>query len=75
MPRKDIEGLSRTTTSTLRRQEVWKDARIAQQEPRGFANITKDKWDQMVSLGKRKNRLTGNVTAFPARKHYNDIYC
>lgn len=32
-PGKSLEDLSRSNISTLKRQEVWKDVRIEQQEP------------------------------------------
>lgn len=46
---------------------------LSNKNHRGFANMTKDKWNEMVSLEKRKNGLWGNITAFPARKYYSDI--
>lgn len=51
-PGKDLGGLSRSTTSTVRQQEVWKEARREQQESQRFCKHDQIQKELEVFFGK-----------------------
>lgn len=67
-PGENLEGLSRSTTSTLRRQEVWKDVRIEQQEPQRFCKHDQRQMEWDGFFGKEKERAVGGHNSFPSQE-------
>lgn len=68
MPRKDLEGLSKSTTCTLRRQEVWKDFRIEQQELQRFCEHDQRQMGLDGFFGKEKEQAEGEHNSFPSQE-------